>query len=107
MRPTWRCKAISAPPAAPPDNNADRQSIGNVGQKAAAAVPKVAQVMLIATGRRSVLRSANFPAGIDRNTCVSANKAISTPTASALCPSRKASKGAARRMPVMQAWMNT
>lgn len=76
----------------PPDN-ADRQSIGNVRPKTAAAIAKVAQVMLIATGRRSIAISKL--SGRDRPAYLRQRKQGHQHHRQRTLPSRKASRAPA------------
>ena len=57
-RPTWRCKAITAAPVAPPVNKALMHSTGKVGQITAKPVPTLPSTTLQPTGRLRPWRSA-------------------------------------------------
>ena len=83
-RPTCRCNAMTVAPVAPPVSKADRHITGNTGNTTTSPAPTTAAITDSHSGRLKPCRSAKRPAGNARNTWVSANSEISTPTAAAL-----------------------
>ncbi len=83
-RPTWRCRAMTVAPVAPPVSSAAMHITGKVGKTSARPAPADAAITDSHSGRLNPCRSAKRPAGSARNTWVSANSEISTPTAAAL-----------------------
>ena len=91
-----------------PDPGTERGLLVDTGDPAATAASftglgATADATASRTGSLRPCRSAKRPAGNARNTCISANSASSTPTATALWPWRSASRGVAIRSPDMQA----
>ncbi len=83
-RPTWRCSAITVAPVAPPVSSAATHMAGKTGNAQTSPAPSEAAITDSSSGRLKPWRSAKRPAGSARKTWVSANSAISTPTAAAL-----------------------
>ena len=106
MRPTCRCKAITAMPVAPPAAKALKHITGKIGQIAERKTPEVATTTLKRMSFCRPRRSLYRPAGRAKNIGARANKANKAPTATGLKPCLRANKGMAIRTPAMQACRN-